>query len=70
MVGLNRVQLIWHLGCDPELKTPLGGMKVCDFSMAENRRWHNSEGEVQEVTEWFNIETWNRLTDVCAEYLN
>lgn len=69
MVGLNRVQLIGHLGRDPELKTTPGGKKFCDFSMAVNRRWHNSKGEVQEATEWFNIETWNRLTEVCAEYL-
>lgn len=69
MVGLNRVQLIGHLGRDPELKTTSGGKKVCDFSMAVNRRWHNSEGEVQEATEWFNIEAWNRLAEVCAEYL-
>ena len=29
MVGLNRVQLIGHLGRDPELKDTPNGKKVC-----------------------------------------
>lgn len=69
MVGLNRVQLIGHLGRDPEIKTLSGGKKVCSFSMAVNRRWRDQEGELQEATEWFNIETWERLAEICAEYL-
>lgn len=69
MVGLNRVQLIGHLGRDPEIKTLSGGKKVCSFSMAVNRRWRDQEGELQEATEWFNIEAWERLAEICADYL-
>ena len=69
MVGLNRVQLIGRLGRDPELKNIPGGKKVCVFSMAVNRRWKNKEGEQQEITDWFNIEAWERLGEICGEYL-
>lgn len=69
MIGLNRVQLIGHLGRDPELKELSGGQKVCSFSMAVNRRWRDKEGELQEDTEWFNIEAWNRLGEICDQYL-
>lgn len=69
MAGLNRVQLIGNLGRDPEVKTLEGERKVCTFSMAVNRHWRNSEGERQEATEWFNVEAWNRLAEICAEYL-
>jgi single-strand DNA-binding protein len=69
MVGLNRVQLIGHLGRDPEIKEIPSGKKVCNFSMAVNRRWKNAEGETQEATEWFNIEAWDRLGEICGEYL-
>jgi single-strand DNA-binding protein len=69
MVGLNRVQLIGRLGRDPELKKIPGGKKVCVFSMAVNRRWKNREGDTQEVTDWFNIEAWERLGEICNDYL-
>lgn len=69
MVGLNRVQLIGRLGRDPELKSIPNGKKVCEFSMAVNRRWKNKGGENQDVTDWFNIEAWDRLGEICGEYL-
>lgn len=69
MVGLNRVQLIGRLGRDPELKKIPGGKKVCVFSLAVNRRWKNKQGEQQEVTDWFNIEAWERLGEICGEFL-
>jgi single-strand DNA-binding protein len=69
MVGLNRVQLIGRLGRDPELKNTSGGKKVCSFSLAVNRNWKNREGESQEATEWFNIEAWERLAEICGEFL-
>lgn len=69
MPALNRVQLIGNLGRDPESRTTPKGSKVCTFSIAVNRRWRDSNGEVQEDTNWFNIEAWGRLGEVCQEYL-
>ena len=70
MVGLNRVQLIGRLGRDPEIRSIPGGKKVCVFSVAVNRRWKNKQGEPQESTDWFNIEAWERLGEICGEFLN
>ena len=39
------------------------------FRSAVNRRWKDKEGEYQEVTDWFNIEAWERLAEICGEYL-
>jgi single-strand DNA-binding protein len=69
MVGLNRVQLIGRLGRDPELKNTSGGKKVCSFSVAVNRRWKDRQGQSREATEWFNIEAWERLAEICGEFL-
>lgn len=69
MVGLNRVQLIGRLGRDPELKNTPGGKTVCSFSMAVNRRWKDRQGQSQEATDWFNIEAWERLAEICGEFL-
>jgi single-strand DNA-binding protein len=69
MVGLNRIQLIGRLGRDPEIKQTPSGKTVCVFSMAVNRRWRDSDGEIQEATDWFNVEAWGRLGEICGEYL-
>jgi len=69
MPSLNRVQLIGNLGKDPETRVTPNGKKVCTFSVAVNRKWKSGEGEQKEATDWFNIEAWGRLGEVCQQYL-
>ncbi|MBL8062146.1 MAG: single-stranded DNA-binding protein [Anaerolineales bacterium] len=69
MPTLNRVQLIGRLGKDPESKYTPTGKKVCHFSLAVSNRWKDKNGETKESTEWFNLEVWGRLGEVCQEYL-
>lgn len=45
---MNKVQLIGNLTRDPETKTTPGGVSVCRFSIAVNRRHKNAQG-VQET---------------------
>jgi single-strand DNA-binding protein len=68
MPALNRVQLIGNLGKDPESKFTPTGKKVCHFSMGVTQRWKTG-GETKEYTDWFNIEAWGRLGEVCQQYL-
>jgi single-strand DNA-binding protein len=69
MPGLNRVQLIGRLGKDPESQYTTTGKKVCHFSLATSRRWKSSAGETKEATDWFNVEAWGRLAEICQDYL-
>lgn len=69
MPALNRVQLIGHLGRDPETRHTASGKKVCKFTVAVNRSWRAPEGETREATDWFNVEAWGRLGEVCQAYL-
>lgn len=62
MPALNKVQLIGNLGRDPETRFTPTGKKVCSFSLAVNGR---AGGE----PEWFQVEAWERLGEVCQEYL-
>ena len=68
MAALNRVQLIGRLGRDPESRFTPTGKKVAHFSLAVSQRW-KAAGENKEFTEWVNIEAWDRLGEVCQEYL-
>jgi single-strand DNA-binding protein len=69
MPSLNRIQLIGHLGKDPELHTTPTGKQVCTFSIAVSRRWKTSAGEDKETTDWFNVEAWGHLGEICKQYL-
>jgi single-strand DNA-binding protein len=69
MPALNRVQLIGYLGKDPESKYTSGGRRVTDFPIAVTSRWKSRDGEAKESTEWVNIEAWERLGEVCQQYL-
>lgn len=69
MPALNRVQLIGYLGRDPETRFTPTGKKVAHFSLAVNNRWKSGDA-VKENTEWFNVEAWGRLGEVCQEYLH
>lgn len=69
MPALNRVQLIGYLGKAPETRFTPKGSKVTSFSLAVTRRWKSANGETKEATDWFNIEAWGRLGEVCQQYL-
>ena len=69
MPALNRVQLIGRLGKDPEARFTPTGKKVVSFSLAVSNRWKTG-GETKESTDWFNIEVWERLGEVCQQYLH
>jgi single-strand DNA-binding protein len=66
---LNKVQLTGRLGADPELRYTAHGSAVATFRVASNRSWTSSSGEAHEDTEWFRVVAWNRLAEVCKEYL-
>jgi single-strand DNA-binding protein len=70
MPSLNRIQLIGHLGKDPEVRFTPKGKKVCTFSIAVSRRWKSSAGEDKESTDWFNVEAWGHLGEICKQYLH
>jgi single-strand DNA-binding protein len=44
MASYNRVILMGNLTRDPELKTLPSQTVVCDFALAINRRWKDSDG--------------------------
>ena len=67
---LNKIMLIGNLGKDPELNVTAEGTPVTKFSLAVNRKYKASSGELKEETEWFNIVTWRQLAEICERYLH
>lgn len=68
--GLNKVLLIGHLGCDPEMRYTPSGRPVTSYSLTTSRSWTSSDGERRKETEWFNIVSWGNLAEICKQYLS
>ena len=67
--SLNRVQLIGNLTRDPELRYTPSGTAVCSFSLATNRSWTTDTGEKHEETDFHRIVAWNKLGELCSQFL-
>lgn len=67
--SLNRVQLIGNLTRDPELRYTPSGTAVCSFSIATNRAWTTDTGEKHEEAEFHKIVAWNKLAELCSQFL-
>lgn len=65
---MNKVFLIGNLTKDPEMRSTQSGVAVCNFSIAVNRRFRNSQTGQQE-TDFLNVIAWRRLAELCAKYL-
>ncbi len=68
MNNLNSVLLEGNLTRDPELRYTARGTAVCRFSIACNRSY-KQEDQRQEEVSYFDVTTWSRLAEICAEYL-
>lgn len=65
----NYVQLVGHLGRNPEIKTFESGNSVAKFSLATSESYLNKSGEKIQDTQWHNIVAWGKLSQFAAEQL-
>ena len=68
--GLNKVQIIGNLGADPEMRYTPSGTAVTNFRVAVNRTRRGPDGDDIEETEWFRVVAFNKLAEVCGEFLS
>jgi single-strand DNA-binding protein len=67
--SLNKVQLIGNLTRDPELRYTPNGTAVCSFGLATNRSWTTDSGEKKDESEFHRIVAWNKLAELCSQFL-
>jgi single-strand DNA-binding protein len=67
--SLNKAQLIGNLTRDPELRYTPNGTAVCSFGLATNRSWKTDAGEKHDEAEFHNIVAWNKLAELCSQFL-
>lgn len=68
--SVNKVVLIGNLGKEPEICHTQDGVTVANLVIATKESWKDkSTGEWQESTEWHRISAFNRLGELCAQYI-
>ena len=66
---LNKVMLTGYLGADPEMRYTAQGSAVTTFRVASGRSWKSADGTQHDDTEWFRIVAWDKLGEICNQYL-
>ena len=69
MPSLNKVQLIGHLGRDPEVRYTPDGNAVANLQVATTRVWKDKNGERQEDTEWTRVVFYDRRAEIASDFL-
>lgn len=68
--SVNKVTLIGNLGNDPDMKALPSGSQVANLSLATTDSWRDKgSGEMQERTEWHRVVFFDRLAEICGQYL-
>lgn len=68
MPSLNKVQLIGHLGRDPELLYAPAGAAVATFQIATSRTWKDGSSERHEDTEWTRVVFFGRTAEIPSDF--
>jgi single-strand DNA-binding protein len=65
----NKVQLIGHLGNQPDVRTTETGKKWVRFSVATNEVYRNAKGEKITETQWHNLVAWGKVAEIAEKFL-
>lgn len=69
MSGVNKVILVGNLGQDPDFKEISNGA-VCNLTIATSRKYKAKDSDAyEEKTEWHKVSMFNKLAEICNNYL-
>ncbi len=71
MAGVNKAIIVGRLGVDPEIRYTASGLAVTNLSVAtSDTRTDKTTGEKKDRTEWHRVVAFDRLAEICGEYLS
>lgn len=69
MASFNKVILMGNLTRDPELRQTPSGAKVAELRLAVSETWRDKNGQPKEVTCFVDVVVWEKLAELCQQYL-
>jgi len=71
MATFNRVVLMGNLTREPQLRDAGStGSKVCEMGIAVGEKRKDASGNVRDIPCFVDFEAWDRLGELCAQYLH
>jgi len=68
MLGYNKIDIIGYVSNEPEMRFTANGKPVTTFTVPVNRKYKINDEEKEDV-EWFAITAWNRLAEICNQFV-
>lgn len=65
----NLVQLIGHVGQEPEIKNLEAGKKLANISIATNEVYYRENGDKVEKTEWHRVTAWGKVAEIIEKHV-
>ena len=70
MASFNKVILMGNLTRDPDVRaTGASGRKVARLGLAVSERRRDRNGQVQDFPVFVDVDAWDRLAELCGQYL-
>lgn len=69
MKSLNLVQIIGHLGDNPDVRATQSGKTVTNLSVATTSSWKDKEGNWQDDTEWHRVVFFGPAAERAGDWL-
>lgn len=66
---MNKVMLIGNVGADPVIRCFDNGNMVAKFRMVTTKRMTDKDGNRRELSEWHNVECWDKKASLIDEYV-
>ena len=70
MASFNKVILMGNLTRDPDFKQTPSGSKVAELRLAVSETWRDKSGQSKEVTCFVDVVVWDKLAELCQQYLS
>lgn len=67
---VNQVQLVGHLGHDPEMMTFATGSNLVKLRLATNESYKDKDGNYNQITEWHTVSAWGKLAEIMCKKLS
>ena len=68
-MSFHTLIIVGNLGSDPEMRYTPNGQAVTNFSLAANRQYTDSGGQLVKETTWFRVTAWGKTAENCNQYL-
>lgn len=69
MASVNKVIIIGNCGRDPEVRYMPDGKAVANISIATTSKRKDQNGDTIEDTQWHRVTFYERLAEICSEYV-